>query len=119
MVMKDRWTSAEISGDPATENPNARFPRLTYGNNANNNRNSTFWLRDGSYLRLKNVQLSYTTKAMLLRKVGLQSATLSLIGENLCLWDKGDKIFDPTQASDNGAKYPIQRVFTLQCNLKF
>ena len=114
-----RWISAEISGDPSTENPNAKFPRLTYGNNSNNNRASTFWLRDGSYLRLKNVTLAYSTQNKLFKKVGIQNATFSLIGENLWLWDKGDKIFDPTQASRNGAKYPIQRVITLQCNLNF
>lgn len=115
----NRWISAEISGDPSTENPNAKFPRLTYGNNSNNNRASTFWLRDGSYLRLKNVTLAYSTQNKLFKKVGIQNATFSLIGENLWLWDKGDKIFDPTQASRNGAKYPIQRVITLQCNLNF
>ncbi len=115
----NRWISAEISGDPSTENPNAKFPRLTYGNNSNNNRASTFWLRDGSYLRLKNVTLAYSTQNKLFKKVGIQNATFSLIGENLWLWDKGDKIFDPTQANSNGAKYPIQRVITLQCNLNF
>ncbi len=116
----NRWTSAEISGNPSTENPNAKFPRLTYGYNANNNRNSTFWLNDGSYVRLKNVQLSYQTKAGFLNKVGVKDATISLIGENLYVWDKLDsKIFDPAQATSNGAKYPLQRVFTLQMNLKF
>lgn len=116
----NRWTSAEISSDPATENPNARFPRLSYGYNANNNRNSTFWLNDGSYLRLKNVQLSYQTQAAFMKKVGINSATFSLIGENLHVWDKlKDKIFDPGQATENGAAYPLQRVYTLQMNLKF
>jgi TonB-linked SusC/RagA family outer membrane protein len=117
-VQSNRWTSAEISGDPSTENPNARFPRLSYGWNANNNRNSTFWLNDGSYLRLKNVQLSYQTKAKFLQKAGIQNATISLIGENLHVWDKV-KIFDPAQATSNGAAYPLQRIYTLQINLKF
>jgi TonB-linked SusC/RagA family outer membrane protein len=116
----NRWTAAEISGDPTTENPNARFPRLTYGGNSNNNRNSTFWLNDGSYLRLKNVQLAYQTKAAFLQKVGIKSAVFSLIGENLHVWDKlKDEIFDPAQATKNGAAYPLQRVYTLQMNLKF
>jgi TonB-linked SusC/RagA family outer membrane protein len=117
-IQENRWTSAEYSGNPATENPNARFPRLSYGNNANNNRASTFWLNDGSYLRLKNVQLSYRTDTKFLQKLGIQNATISLIGDNLQVWDKV-KISDPTQASDNGARYPIQRVYTLQLNLKF
>ena len=113
-------TSAEISEDPATENPNARFPRLSYGGNANNNRNSTFWLNDGSYIRLKNIQLSYQYKASFMEKIGLENATFSLIGENLHVWDKlKEKIFDPAQANGNGARYPLQRVYTFQMNLKF
>jgi hypothetical protein len=116
----NRWTSAEISGDPATENPDARFPRLSYGHNSNNNRNSTFWLNDGSYVRLKNVQLSYQTSAPFLSRVGIENARFSLIGDNLYVWDKLEsKIFDPAQASGNGARYPLQRVFTFQMNLKF
>lgn len=117
-VQSNRWTAAEISGDPSTENPDASFPRLTYGDNPNNNRASTFWLNDGSYLRLKNVQLSYAARGPILEKLGISSATFSLIGDNLYVWDKV-KIFDPAQASENGAVYPLQRVYTLQMNLKF
>jgi len=115
-----RWTAAEISGDPSTENLNARFPRLSYGGNNNNNRNSTFWLNDASYIRLKNVQLSYQTQADFLKRVGIESANFSLIGENLHVWDKlKDKSFDPAQATGNGAAYPLQRIYTFQMNLKF
>ena len=115
---KNRWTPESISGDPATENPNARFPRLTYGHNANNNRASTFWMVDGDYLRLKNVQISYTMKNDFLERIGLQSATLSIIGDNLHVWDKV-KLYDPAQFKDQGRKYPLQRVYTLQAALKF
>lgn len=52
----NRWTPSWYSGDPNTENPNAKFPRLDYGNNLNNNRNSTFWLANSRYLRLKEIQ---------------------------------------------------------------
>jgi TonB-linked SusC/RagA family outer membrane protein len=114
----NRWTSAELSGDPSTENPDARFPRLSYGGNSNNNRNSTFWLNEGRYLRLKNVQISYQTTANFLTKVGIKRATFSLIGDNLHVWDKV-KIFDPAQAAKNGAAYPLQRIYTVQMNLKF
>lgn len=115
----NRWTPREISGDPATENPNARFPRLTYGENANNNQESTFWLVSGNYLRLKNVELSYRWENQWLKqKIGLSSATFSLIGDNLHVWDKV-KLWDPGQASKNGAVYPLQRKFTLQMNLSF
>ncbi|WP_195668278.1 SusC/RagA family TonB-linked outer membrane protein [Bacteroides intestinalis] len=114
----NRWISREISGNPATENPNAKYPRLYYGGSANNDRNSTFWLSDGAYLRLKNVQVSYTTKGAFLKKLGLQKAVFSLIGDNLAVWSK-EKMLDPAQAGDNGKAYPIQRVYTLQLNLSF
>lgn len=48
----NRWIEHEISGTMATENPNASYPRLSYGGNNNNYRQSTYWLRNGSYLRL-------------------------------------------------------------------
>ena len=116
---KNRWTPREYSGDASTENPNARFPRLTYGENKNNNRASTFWLADGRYFRLKNIELSYRfTSAWLRDKISVQNATLSLVGENLHVWDKV-KLWDPEQASSNGAVYPLQRKFTLQLNVTF
>lgn len=115
----NRWTPASYSGDPATENPNARFPRLTYGHNANNNRASTFWLADGSYLRIKNIEFSYSFPQEWLRKSKVfKSVSLSLIGENLHVWDKV-KLWDPAQASDNGAVYPLQRRYTLQLYTTF
>ena len=52
MANSNRWISADISGDPATENPNAEYPRLSYGPNSNNYQQSTYWLRNGSYIRL-------------------------------------------------------------------
>lgn len=118
IVAANHWTSREISGTAATENPNAKFPRLTYGGNGNNNQASTFWLNDGAYLRLKNVQLSYRMDGALLKRAGIKSTTFSLIGENLHVWDKV-KIIDPAQANKNGAVYPLQRVVTLQMNMQF
>jgi len=118
IVTTDRWISRDISGTATSENPNARFPRLTYGYNANNNRNSTFWLNDGAYLRLKNVQISYELNKKILQKAGIKGTTFSLIGENLHVWDKV-KIVDPAQASENGSVYPLQRVITLQLNMQF
>lgn len=115
----NRWIPASYSGDPATENPHARFPRLTYGENKNNNRPSTFWLANGSYVRLKNVEVSYRLPESWLRKSRIfRAATVSLIGDNLHVWDKV-KLWDPAQASDNGAVYPLQRRYTLQLNVTF
>ena len=56
---KNRWTPASYSGDPSTENPNARFPRLTYGK-CKQQSASSFWLADAGYLRLKTLEIGYT-----------------------------------------------------------
>lgn len=114
----NRWTPASYSGDPTTENPNARFPRLTYGDNKNNNRASTFWLADASYLRLKTVEVGYTLPDRWTQKIRMSSARISVLGDNLHLWDKV-KLWDPEQASSNGAVYPLTRSYTFTLSMQF
>ena len=84
----NRWTSAEYSGNKATENPHARFPRLSYGNNANNTKPSTFWKGNARYLRLQELSLNYNLRTPGLRKaLGLQSIDFQVMCENLAVWD--------------------------------
>jgi len=108
----NRWISRSISGDPATENTNAMFPRLSYGGNNNNYRESTFWLRDGSYLRLKTLELGYSIPQRISSKVNMNNVRFYLIGNNLFLWDKL-KIWDPELGSGNGMAYPPMKSVTL------
>jgi TonB-linked SusC/RagA family outer membrane protein len=115
---ENRWTPASYSGDPATENPNARFPRLTYGESPNNNRASTFWLADASFLRLKTVEIGYTLPKKWTSKFFMTNLRVSAIGDNLYVWDKV-KLWDPEQASDNGAVYPLTRSYSLVVQLSF
>lgn len=119
----NRWISREYAAangiDPAlAENPDARFPRLTYGSNANNNRSSTFWLADGKYLRLKNVQVDYRLPERWVRSAYIKSATVTFVGDNLHVWDKV-KLWDPGQATANGGVYPLQRMYTVQLMVSF
>lgn len=115
----NRWTPASYSGDPSTENPDARFPRLTYGPNQNNNRASSFWLADGSFLRWKSLDISYQFgQNKYLKKVGINNLALQFIGQNLATFDVV-KLWDPGQASSNGAVYPLQRTFSLQLTATF
>ena len=114
----DRWISREISGTPDTKNPNAVFPRLTYGNSQNNNRASTHWLRNGRYLRLKNLTIGYTIPKKISRKLLMEGARIYFLGNNLAVWDSFGW-WDPELASDNGARYPIQKNFTLGLTLNF
>ncbi|WP_206609933.1 TonB-dependent receptor [Maribellus luteus] len=115
---KNRWTPASYSGNPATENPNARFPRLTYGYNENNNRNSTFWLSDASYLRLKTLEIGYTIPKSITERVYIKSCRAAFVADNLYVWDKV-KLWDPEQASSNGAVYPIPRSYSMLIQLSF
>ena len=115
----NRWTSAEYSGNKATENPHARFPRLSYGNNANNTKPATFGKGNARYLRLQELSLNYNLRTPGLRKaLGLQSIDFQVMCENLAVWD-GVDIFDPEQAMDTGHAYPIPRRFSLQIYLNF
>lgn len=115
-ITDDRWISQEISGDPATENPNASYPRLTYGNNNNNNRASTFWLRDGSYLRLKTLEIGYSLPKTVVRKIKFNSIRIFFIGTNLLTFSKF-KMWDPEMGSSTGTQYPISKTFTLGLNV--
>jgi hypothetical protein len=115
---KNRWTPASYSGDPSTENPNARFPRLDYGYNANNSQLSTWWKGNSRYLRLQEITLNYNLQRDFLRKVGISSVDLQLVGSNLYVWDKVD-LWDPEQAQANGRAYPIPARYTFQLYLNF
>lgn len=114
----NRWTPSWYSGTAATENPNAEFPRLSYGGNTNNSQTSTFWKRNGSFLRLQEVSLRYALKTPWIKKVGLSAIDLEFVANNLFTIDKV-KYFDPEQASFNGAVYPIPTTYTFQIYLKF
>ena len=95
----------------------ATFPRLSTTDIANNNRNSTWWLRDGSYLRLKSVEIGYT----LPKKADQPSRYVQF--ENLCqrtksfAWNRF-KLWDVEQGND-GMQYPIQAVYNFGINLSF
>lgn len=89
-------------------NPNAEYPRLTNGINQNSTTRSTYWLRDGSYIRLKSVELGYTFKFM--------RAYLS--GQNLLTFSDF-KIWDPELYTTNGLKYPTQRTVTVGLQFTF
>lgn len=108
----DRWISADISGNPATENPSAAYPRLSYGGNNNNHRESTFWLRDGSYLRLKTLEVGYTLPKSIVNKIRFNNIRFFFIGSNLLTFSKF-KLWDPEMGSSNGADYPLAKSFTL------
>ncbi|MGN7787530.1 SusC/RagA family TonB-linked outer membrane protein [Niabella sp. 22666] len=111
-VVDNRWISADISGDPATENPNAPYPRLSYGGSANNFRNSTYWLRNGAYLRIRNVDIGYSLPKLMLNKIHVSSLRVYCIGSNLFTWAPF-KLWDPESADPRGEQYPKAKSVTV------
>jgi TonB-linked SusC/RagA family outer membrane protein len=107
-----RWISRDISGDPATENPNARYPRLSYGGNDNNYRPSTYWLKNGAYLRFKTLEIGYTVPKRYTNQINMNTVRIHFIGTNLFVWDSL-KLWDPELAVGDGMKYPLSKTFTI------
>jgi TonB-linked SusC/RagA family outer membrane protein len=95
----------------------AAWPRLSDQLVDNNNRNSTWWLRDGSFLRLKSVEFGYSIPDKLASKVNLSSARIYINGSNLVTFSKF-KLWD-VEMGGNGLGYPIQQVVNLGLNLNF
>ncbi len=75
-------------------NTDASVPEARNGDPNRNFRSSDFFVRDGSYCRLKELRLSYNFKQDLIKKLGLSSLTVSATAYNLCTWTKYDGL-DP------------------------
>ena len=106
VVESNRWIK------DVNEDVNAKYPRLSYGGNSNNYRPSSYWLRDGSYLRLKTLEIGYTLPRSLVNKLYLKNVRIHFIGQNLLTFAKF-KLWDPELGSSNGQKYPLGKTFTL------
>ena len=115
----NRWIPASYSGDPSTENPNARFPRLSYGRNENNTQYSTFWHANSRYIRLQEINLNYhIDSGKFFKQLGLKSIDAQFVISNLAVWSPM-KLWDPEQAEYNGGAYPIPTSYALQLYLNF
>lgn len=111
MLDENRWIPAEISGTKATEDPNALWPRLTYTNNDNNNRPSTFWMKNGRYLRFKNLEITYNVPRKIITPAHLTALRLGFVAENLFTWSPF-KWWDPEGNNESGSAYPISRTYS-------
>ncbi len=105
---KDYWTP---------ENPNAIFPRLTPTIGVNST-NSSFWVKNSAYFRLKNVNLGMKVPQPLVKKLGIESARIYVSGQNLLTFTKFWKGFDPEQNNNNAEFYPLMKTYTVGLNLK-
>ena len=115
-LVEGRWIDSSISGDEATMNTNATYPRLSYGGNSNNYRNSTFWLQNGSYLRLKTLEVGYNLPQRWVNKIYSKNIRVFFIGQNLITFSDF-KLWDPEMGSTTGTHYPLAKTFSFGFNI--
>lgn len=109
----------------SADNPNGTNPRLSI-NDANwNMRCSDFWVRNGNYLKINNIQLGYNFDTSLLKKVRLTGARVYFAINNLCTISPYNKYGDPElggsilfQGVDAG-HYPQPRTYVIGLHLQF
>lgn len=107
---KDYWTP---------ENPNATFPRLTWGDAGNNYQHSSFWMRSAAYLRLKNIQLGYNLPDRFLSRVKVTQARIYVNGTNLFTIDNFWDGYDVETPVGTGTNYPLVKTYSLGVDLRF
>jgi len=95
----------------------ASWPRLSDQLIDNNNRNSTWWLRDGAFLRLKSIEFGYSFTDKLTEKLGFSAGRVYVSGTNLLTFSKF-KLWD-IEMGGNGLGYPIQKGANLGLNINF
>jgi TonB-linked SusC/RagA family outer membrane protein len=101
------------------QNPDAKYPRVLPAPSSNSDQTSNYWVRNGSYLRMKSAELGYTLPTKLVSAIKLQSIRVYVSGQNLITWTKDLKDFDPEISASNGNYYPQQRVYTFGLNVNF
>ncbi len=105
----DNWTP---------ENPGAKYPRLSLSDNNYKMEESSFWLKNASYLRLKNLEVGYTFPKKLFGTSSITQLRLYASGTNLLTFSK-EKDFDPESSSGQPYHYPITRLASVGVNLSF
>ncbi|WP_207425850.1 TonB-dependent receptor [Pedobacter sp. SYSU D00535] len=106
-VHLDRWTP---------DNTDASYPRFTY-QQSHNQRLSTYWLEDASYLRLKNVQIGYTLPAAFTQKYRINRFRLYASADNLFTSTNFFYGYDPESPVSTGGFYPQVKTVVFGLNL--
>jgi hypothetical protein len=112
-IANERWTYYPEKGLDTRQT--ASYPRLSTQDNSNNYRNSTLWVKNGDYLRLRNVELGYTFTQ--LKKIGISNLRLYFSGVNLFTWSKlmKDYNMDPEVLSG----HPAMKSYNIGITINF
>jgi TonB-linked SusC/RagA family outer membrane protein len=110
IIADDHWS-------PNNPVSHAFWPRLSAATNPNNERISTWWLRSGRFLRMKNAEIGYTIPNSTFGNIPITSARVYLSGQNL-FNITNFKLWDP-EIGRSGFNYPLQRVYSIGLNVSF
>ncbi|WP_346237698.1 TonB-dependent receptor [Niabella insulamsoli] len=118
-LLNDRWHHEDIF-DPTSPWVPGTYPALKKTNNESNLRASTFWFRNTSYVRLRNLMLGYTLPQQWLRRARMGNARIYVNALNLFSIDNTHDIgIDPETQLNTGLQYPSVRVINFGLNLTF
>ncbi|WP_423128927.1 SusC/RagA family TonB-linked outer membrane protein [Gaoshiqia sp. Z1-71] len=111
-LVENSWREDHLNGE---------FPRLSLVTLSSNNAfSSSFWYRNGDYLRLKNLQIGYTLPQSWVKSVGMDKLRVYAEGQNLLTWSELTKYnIDPEQPGVSNGYYPQQRIFSMGVKLTF
>jgi len=120
-------------GNPILENPGTNVSRISYGPNANNSRPTSKWVEDGSYIKIKNISLSYSLPTSLISKQRAVKGIRATVGIQNVATITGYSGFDPEVGSYIGrdtsptnqaigldyGRYPLTPVYAFSLNVNF
>lgn len=111
----DRWNPAVSEAENLAR---AKYPLLHYDSYGDHNqRGNSFFLKNGAFVRLKNIELSYTLPQNWIKVVGMSDCRLYVNANNLITWDHLDDLTDPESNGSN--RYPIMKTVNFGVNIKF
>lgn len=108
-LVEDAWTP---------ENTQSKYPRLSTLPSQSGGKFSSFWIKDGSYVRLKSAQIGYNFPSSLTNRINVQKVRLHVSGSNL-FTISGLDYLDPEMPSVNQGYYPQQRLFEMGLSVTF
>lgn len=110
-----RWNPAESE---AYNLSHATYPLLHYDANGNHNqRVNSFFLKNGAFVRLKNIELGYNLPSQWIKHALMSECRVFINASNLITWDHLDDLVDPESSGSN--KYPIMKTISLGVNIRF
>jgi len=107
---KQAWTPETAS--------TALYPRLSISNNSNNQQFSDYWVEDGSFIKLKTVEIGYNIPTKIINKLGISKTRIYANGYNVLCFDKVND-YDPENTDAAIYRYPFQRILTVGLNVTF